>query len=51
MALGAGRSSVLWMVLKEDGFLVGGGTIFGLLRHRPHKPAPQGISLRPVTVW
>ena len=30
MALGAGRSSVLWMVLKENGFLVGGGTIFGL---------------------
>jgi putative ABC transport system permease protein len=30
MALGAGRSSVLWMVLKEDGFLVGGGTLFGL---------------------
>ena len=30
MALGAGRSSVLWMVLKEGGFLVGGGTIFGL---------------------
>jgi putative ABC transport system permease protein len=30
MALGAGRSSVLWMVLKEGGFLVGGGTSFGL---------------------
>ena len=30
MALGAGRASVLWMVLKEGGFLLGGGTIFGL---------------------
>jgi putative ABC transport system permease protein len=30
MALGAGRVSVLWMVLKEGGFLLGGGTIFGL---------------------
>ena len=29
MALGAGRSSVLWMVLKEDGFLVGGGRFSG----------------------
>ena len=30
MALGAGRASVLCMVLKEGGFLLGGGTIFGL---------------------
>jgi ABC-type antimicrobial peptide transport system permease subunit len=30
MALWAGRASVLWMVLKEGGFLLGGGTIFGL---------------------
>ena len=30
MALGAGRASVLWMVLMEGGFLLGGGTIFGL---------------------
>jgi ABC-type antimicrobial peptide transport system permease subunit len=30
MALGASRASVLWMVLKEGGFLLGGGTIFGL---------------------
>ena len=30
MALGAGRASILRMVLKEGGFLLGGGTIFGL---------------------
>jgi putative ABC transport system permease protein len=30
MALGAGRTSVLWMVLKEGGLLLGGATIFGL---------------------
>jgi predicted permease len=30
MALGAGHASVLWMVVKEGGFLLGGGTIFGL---------------------
>jgi predicted permease len=30
MALGASRSSVLLMVLKEGGFLLAGGTIFGL---------------------
>jgi putative ABC transport system permease protein len=30
MALGADRVSILWMVLKEGGFLLGGGTIFGL---------------------
>ena len=30
MALGADRASVLWMVINEGGFLLAGGTIFGL---------------------